>query len=171
MGKRVGWKYSGLAHWTIGNRAYVSVVFSWLINQAFQIAIWYRSQGYVVLSGGPAISRNTSIMRKVSDTDIDFPDAIARHNPDATFTSRGCIRNCKFCIVPKIEGELKELDDFPVRPIVCDNNFLACSSAHFDNVIDKLKTLRDVDFNQGLDARLITKYQANRLSDRNKVLS
>lgn len=161
----MSWKYSGLAHWAIGNRACVSVVFSWLIDQAFQIAIWYRSQGYVVLSGGPAVSHNNSIMSKVSDTSLDFPDAIAQHNPNAAFTSRGCIRKCKFCIVPKIEGELKELDNYPIRPIVCDNNFLACSKQHFDTVIDKLKPLKDVDFNQGLDARLITKYQANRLAE------
>lgn len=158
------WKYSGLAHWTVGNRACVSVVFSWLIDQAFQIAVWYMTQGYVVLSGGPA-AHNSIVMRRVSDTSADFPDAIAQHNPDATFTSRGCIRKCKFCIVPKIEGDLKELDDFPVRPIVCDNNLLACSKAHFDKVIDRLKPLKGVDFNQGLDARLITKYQANRLAE------
>ena len=117
------WKYDGLAHWTIGNRACISVVFSWLIDQAFQIAVWYRSQGYVVLSGGPAVSHGDTTMRKVSDTSVEFPDAVAQHNPDATFTSRGCIRKCKFCIVPKIEGELIELGDFPMRPIVCDNNF------------------------------------------------
>ena len=32
-------------------------------------------------------------------------------------------------------------------------------------MIDKLKPLKGVDFNQGLDARLIAKYQANRLAE------
>jgi hypothetical protein len=67
--------------------------------------------------------------------------------------------------VPRIEGELRELDDWPVRPIVCDNNLLACSRKHFDSVIDKLLPLKGIDFNQGLDARLLTKYHAGRLAE------
>ena len=64
-----------------------------------------------------------------------------------------------------LADELRELDDWPVRPIVCDNNLLACSQAHFDSVIDKLKPLTGVDFNQGLDARLLTDYHAGRLAE------
>ena len=108
---------------------------------------------------------NPGQMSQVAEIDGDYPDAISKHNPDATFTSRGCIRSCKFCAVPKMEGKLVELDDWPVRPIVCDNNFLACSRNNFDRVIDRLKPLKCVDFNQGLDARQLTKYHAARLSE------
>jgi hypothetical protein len=92
-------------------------------------------------------------------------DALPRHNPAATFTSRGCIRQCSFCAVPRLEDDLRELDDWPIRPIVCDNNLLATSRAHFDRVVDSLKPLRHVDFNQGLDARLLTRYHAGRLAE------
>jgi hypothetical protein len=92
-------------------------------------------------------------------------DMIQRHNLLATFTSRGCVRRCSFCAVWRTEGNLQELDNWPIRPIICDNNLLACSRAHFDSVIDKLKRLPEIDFNQGLDARLLTKYHADRLAE------
>ena len=52
-----------------------------------------------------------------------------------------------------------------MRPIICDNNLLACSQRHFDRVIDKLKPLSGIDFNQGLDARLLTKHHAERIAE------
>jgi hypothetical protein len=60
-----------------------------------------------------------------------------------------------------------ELDDWESKPIVCDNNLLAASVAHFDVVIDSLKSLKWCDFNQGLDARLMTQYHAERLAELN----
>lgn len=95
----------------------------------------------------------------------DRIDALPRHNPNATFTSRGCVRNCPFCAVPRIEGDLVEFRDWEPKPIVCDNNLLACSRRHFDRVIDSLKPLRGVDFNQGLDARLLTNHHLDRLRE------
>lgn len=161
------WKSKGLADWTEGNTAFLSVVFSWRLADAFQRAIWHKAQGYEVKAGGPAVKINPGFLSQVADVDSDYPDAIAKHNPNATFTSRGCIRSCVFCAVPKMEGDLIELDDWPIRPIVCDNNLLACSKSHFDSVIDKLKPLKLIDINQGMDARLLTKYHAERLAELN----
>ena len=157
---RIGWQ-SGLVHWQVGDTIYISVVFSWQKQEAFQKCVWYRSQGYIVKVGGPAYDKDFFYMADSGD----YQDAVRFHNPDATFTSRGCIRKCPFCIVPKIEGDLRELDDWPVRPVVCDNNLLACSLSHFDQVVDKLKPLKDVDFNQGLDVRLLTKRHAERIRE------
>jgi len=156
----------GYIEWIDGNTAYISVVFSWLLGKAFQRAIWLKMQGYEVRAGGPAVSYNPKFLSSVAEIGGEV-DALSRHNPDATFTTRGCVRRCSFCIVPKIEPEYKELDDFPICPIVCDNNFLAASRKHFDKVIDRLKPLKDVDFNSGLDARILNKYQAERLAELN----
>ena len=154
----------GLVDWTDGDTAYISVVFSWRLQEAYQRAIWFTMQGYEVRAGGPAVSLNPKIFAGVADIDGEV-DALPRHNENATFTSRGCIRNCKFCAVPKTEGHLVELKEWRVRPIICDNNLLACSVAHFDSVVDKLKSVKQVDFNQGLDARLLTKHHAERLAE------
>jgi len=67
--------------------------------------------------------------------------------------------------VPKIEGGLVEFEDWEPKPVICDNNLLACSVKHFDSVIDKLKGIKHVDFNQGLDARLLTDHHIERLKE------
>lgn len=158
-----GWG-NGIIDWEEGNNAYLSVVFSWQLPQAYQRAAWYKAMGHRVRAGGPAVAFNPAYLAGVAEVGLTYPDAVAKHNPKATFTQRGCIRKCSFCIVPEIET-MGELDDWPVRPIVCDNNFLACSDVHFNRVIDRLKPLKTVDFNQGLDARLLTKERANRLAE------
>lgn len=153
-----------LVEWTEGQTAYLSVVFTWLLPAAWSRAVWYRQQGYHVRAGGPAVSLMPDYLREVAEVGGDVP-ALPRHNANATFTSRGCIRRCSFCAVPRIEGELRELAAWEPKPIVCDNNLLACSRIHFDKVIDSLKAVKGVDFNQGLDARLLTPHHLDRLRE------
>jgi len=136
------------------------------MQEAYQRAVWLKAQGFNIRAGGPAVAMRRDFWTGIAKVSGNV-DALPRHNPNATFTSRGCPRKCGFCIVPKIEGDLIELDEWPIRPIVCDNNLLACSKNHFDNVINKLKGLKKVDFNQGLDARLLTDHHANRLTEIN----
>lgn len=143
----------------------LSVAFTWDLPEAYQRAVWLRAQGQRVIAGGPAVALMTDYMADVAEIGGDWSDALGLHNRDATFTSRGCIRRCPFCAVWRTEGKLRELDDWPTRPIICDNNLLACSRAHFDRVVDRLKPLQRIDFNQGLDARLLTKHHASRLAE------
>lgn len=152
-----------LVEWTENGKAYLSVVFTWDLPRAFQRAVWLREQGYDVIAGGPAVKLVPDYLADVAEIGGDMDGVLTRHNPDATFTSRGCIRKCAFCAVPKIEGDLVELDDWEPKRIVCDNNLLACSWSHFVGVIDALKPLRGIDF-QGIDARLITISHAYALS-------
>jgi hypothetical protein len=158
-----GWS-GGLVEWIEGGTAYLSVVFSWQLARAYQRAAWLRAEGYRVRAGGPAVTLNPAYLSDVAEVGGDV-DALRHHNPNATFTSRGCIRHCPFCAVPRIEGDLRELSDWEPKSVVCDNNLLACSRAHFDYVIDRLKSVPGVDFNQGLDARLLTAYHADRLAE------
>lgn len=88
------------------------------------------------------------------------------------FTTRGCNSNCGFCIVPKIEGELRVIKNSVekfVQPdhskvVLWDNDFLASPAR--DELLDELSALeKKVDFNQGLRASYIDKEIAKKLSD------
>lgn len=152
-----------IARWTIGDTLYLSVPFTWLLPEARQAA--QRHAG-PVCAGGPAVDLMPGQISNVADTETPCPvDPLPFHNPLATFTTRGCPNRCPFCAVPRIEGEFREIPDFRPAPIVCDNNFLASSRAHFDRVIDRLQPLPYVDFNQGLEAALFTPYHARRLAE------
>lgn len=155
----------GLAEWIEGDTAFVSAVFSWNAQPAYMRCVFYKQMGYRVRCGGQAVWQNPGMFAEF-ETGGEV-DALTHHNPDATFTSRGCIRSCSFCLVPKLEGKLRELSDWPVRPIICDNNLLATSTAHFNSVIDRLlgAGLKGIDFNQGLDARILTEHHAARFAE------
>jgi hypothetical protein len=71
-----------------------------------------------------------------------------------TTTSRGCIRNCPFCLVPKREGGIRELPIMPGHEVQ-DNNLLACSRKHIKAVFDMLRGQHAVRFSGGLDTRLL----------------
>lgn len=154
----------GYIEWVERGIAHLSIIFSWQLTRAYQRAVWHRTMGRRVKAGGPAVDLNLDYLSDVADCGGSAM-AIRRHNQQACFTTRGCIRQCAFCAVPTIEGEFRELNNIQLRPIVCDNNFLAASRRHFDFVVDGLKVFGDVDFNQGLDARLLTKYHAERLAE------
>lgn len=70
------------------------------------------------------------------------------------FTSRGCNNNCPWCIVPKLEGKLREL---PICQgnVIQDNNFLMTSKSHKDKVFEMLKTQKGICFKGGLECELI----------------
>src|SRR5512137_336971 len=160
----MGWS-NGIAEWVENDTAFVSAVFSWNAQKAYMRCVYLREMGYKVRAGGQAVSMNPDMFSEF-DTSGSV-SALPYHNPDATFTSRGCIRHCSFCLVPKLEGDLRELDDWDVKPIICDNNLLATSDQHFDKVIDRLleHRLKGIDFNQGLDARILTDHHAQRFAE------
>lgn len=87
------------------------------------------------------------------------------------FTSRGCIRNCPFCLVPKKEGKFRQASEIKdlINPrsnvlTLNDNNITADPYC-----IDKLREIRErnliVDINQGCDVRLVTPDIAKAMSE------
>lgn len=92
-------------------------------------------------------------------------------NAGMGFTSRGCVRNCGFCFVPKKEGKFRQ--ETPIAEIINpksniiilhDNNLTSDP-----NCIEKLHEIRDrkliVDINQGCDVRLMTEDIAKAMSE------
>lgn len=147
----MGW-VGGLAEWNEGDTTYLSVAFTWKLDEAYTRAIFARTLGRHVVAGGPALflSKMKHRLADVAEIQQSYPDAIARHNPDATFASRGCPVGCWFCIVPAMEGKnFTLLHDFPVRPILCDNNLSALPADYQDHIIrcyqDAGVTLKDAN--------------------------
>ena len=84
------------------------------------------------------------------------------------FISRGCIRNCYFCKVPKKEGKLKQVSTIDrivkhKKVKFLDNNFFA-----LPNCVELMKELINkrihYQFNQGLDIRLLDQEKSTLLS-------
>lgn len=89
------------------------------------------------------------------------------------FISRGCIRNCSFCLVREKEGVLKQVAQ--ISDIVrhkkvkfLDNNFLALPN-HTELLHELIDKKIKCQFNQGLDIRLITENNAELLSQLNYI--
>lgn len=90
-------------------------------------------------------------------------------NTSILFSSRGCIRKCSFCSVSQLEPifEARESIKHLIYPghkkvVLWDNNMLA--SPHWKNIFAELEESGlEVDFNQGIDARLLTEEVAIRL--------
>jgi len=75
------------------------------------------------------------------------------------FLTRGCPNSCEWCIVPSKEGGIRphaDIEEFVIHKevVLMDNNVLA--HPHGIHQIEKIAGMGiAVDFNQGLDARLI----------------
>lgn len=148
----------GYAEWTEGDTAYLSISFTWLLDKAFSRAIWYRALGYKVKAGGPALFlvKMKHELEDVAELGGDCPDAIFRHNPEATIASRGCPVGCWFCIVPAMEGkEFTLIPDFVVRPVLCDNNLSALPADYQNHIISRYQQsgVQLMDANSGFEPR------------------
>jgi hypothetical protein len=102
-------------------------------------------------------------------------DLVPEWDGSIVFSSRGCNNKCPYCAVWRVEGGLnscrRSIKDFVypahTRIILWDNNVL--QSPYWREVFDeliwfcKVRGMR-VDFNQGLDARLITDEVVERLA-------
>lgn len=132
------------------------------------------------LNGMP-IEEQTPDYSILEDIDYTYPV----HDAYFGYASRGCVRKCAFCGVPKLEGAQREMP--PLSNLVhgistahgakkdlilMDNNITA--SARYREIIAEIRDLgfekgatlaregrppvkRRVDFNQGVDARILAK--------------
>ena len=111
----------------------------------------------------------------------DLPEEVDRTLPDYSlypqfnfaigFLSRGCIRSCPWCVVPKKEGYIRKYDDIEriaqgrKIAVLMDNNFLANDFEFVKEQIEKsIFANIKIDFNQGLDARLVNEENAKLLA-------
>ena len=151
------------------DKVYVSTIFT--INKGL-VEVDNCSNVYFGGTGHDGFEPDRNLPKEIEHV---FPDY--KLYPDNKYSigylTRGCIRNCAFCFIPKKEGFLKlhsQLKEFynPELPkiMLLDNNFLA--SPKCIELLKELKaTNKKVTFKQGLDFRLLTKEKAELLSTLN----
>ena len=153
---------------------YVSKVFSF--SKDYDLAI----NADKVIRGGSGYAIEMVDGREVyrKERDKDLPPEMEHTYPDYSlypqltfdtaygFLTRGCPRACPFCIVEKKEGrcsrKVADLAEFwkgQKNIILCDPNLLAVKEWK-DILLELAETRAWVDFNQGLDIRLMTEEKA-----------
>lgn len=151
----------GLAEWEDGDTTYLSVAFTWKLDEAYASALFARALGRKVIAGGPALFlvKMQHELAGVAEIGTHYPDAVTKHNPMATFASRGCPVGCGFCIVPALEGrEFTLIPDFVPRQILCDNNLSALDAQYQDYIIERYHATNTpiIDANSGFEPRTFT---------------
>ncbi len=162
-----------ITEWHDGSTGYLSIPFTWLLPKVRRRILQPEMFTSRLIVGGPAVRLMPEFFAGLPNVVIrrNMFGVLQRVNPDATRTTEGCVRRCKFCGVQRIEGDFRELSDWPDRPVLCDNNLLAASDPHFNRVIDRLIPHGWADFNQGLDARLLTTHHATRIAEIKKPIA
>ena len=122
-----------------------------------------------ILIGGTGYDLNIKLPDEIEIIrDLDYsiyPDC----DYSLQFLTRGCIRNCEFCLVPKKEGLIHKVIPMKIKEDseyikLLDNNFFAYNN--WQENIDILKSYnKKIEFNQGIDLRLMNEQQAKALSE------
>lgn len=131
---------------------HISVAFTWDIPTAEFLAVQWKNVAPVKL-GGPAYNEPGEEF---------IPGMYMKKG--YVITSRGCPNRCWFCQVPKREGgSMREL---PITNgwIITDDNLLACSDEHINNVFKMLSNQpHQPIFTGGLEAAILTNKYAEKL--------
>lgn len=155
---------------------YKSKVFSFTPDYGY-----YINNADRVVSGGTGYAiKGAGGEHFIKSADIPLNDEVEHIYPDYTlygindtaygFLTRGCPRGCAFCIVGKKEGlcsrkvaDLSEFWNGQKNIVLNDPNILACRE--WSDLFTQLKESKAcIDFNQGLDIRLMTEEKAKAIS-------
>ena len=139
----------------------------WDLKKTLDDAIEHSKPDYDLYTADMIAVRQRGIMTKARK----LQKATEIVNAGMGFTSRGCVRKCGFCFVPKKEGSFRDVAEIKdlINPrsnvlILHDNNLTADPYC-----IDKLHEIRDrglvVDINQGCDVRLVNEDISKALSE------
>ncbi len=152
------------------DKIYISCVFSENREQAHGIPLLYPPGVAELSIGGSGVGWDwlPEGMQKIKpDYDL-YPGMTTSMG----FTTRGCIRTCPWCVVPRKEGSLqrwqriKEFHDPRFRKVrLLDNNILADPEWFFLNTDFLLENDLKVDINQAMDIRLLTPEICARLKE------
>jgi hypothetical protein len=151
---------------------FVSCVFKKNIHNALRECTNEMRADNVVSIGGSGISLKSKLSEEIEliKPDYDLYPVEGYHQHSLGFTTRGCIRNCEFCIVNEKEGafrrvqHVKEFVDFRYKNVtLLDNNILADKEWFFENTNWILDHKLRLNISQGMDIRLLTDEIAEQL--------
>ena len=151
------------------DKVYMSKVFSFTPDYPYPIDV------DEIIKGGSGYAIKLINGKEVYDksADSDLPYEVEHIYPDYSlypeqtkdtaygFLTRGCPRGCSFCHVASKEGrcshKVADLSEFwrgQKNIMLCDPNILACPQ-HMELLQQLADSKAKVDFNQGLDIRLV----------------
>lgn len=148
------------------DEVWASCIFDWNRHKMDGISFFYPNAKVDLGGGGFDLRKKLPI-----GVDRMMPDySLYQMDYDLGFTTRGCDRGCRFCVVPRKEGRFRihqhpeEFHD-PSHKVamLLDNNILLDKDWFFEVTDWYLERGMSVDFNQGLDIRLLDKEIAQRL--------
>lgn len=169
QGDTVEWWWSDFEHYDI---VYMSKVFS----DAYSADVAEPMNADAVVKGGTGYAISLVDGKEVYDKskDPDLPQEVEAMPPDysiypqykfaVAMTSRGCPRGCPFCHVAAKEGKcahkVADVGNFANGAHIiqcCDPNLLALPHSDKINLLEQYRdTGAYIDYNQGLDIRLMT---------------
>lgn len=134
----------------IADKIYVSCIFT--KNKEQVVKDWEGNPKAII--GGSGYDYTVKLPKEIEETELKISYG---------FTTRGCIRKCGFCFVPKMEGNIRIVGDLydvwdgkSKECIFLDNNILAVPEHFFKICAQARKEKVTIEFNQGLDIRLLT---------------
>lgn len=153
-GGQISWA-SPMEHYDI---VYMSKVFNFSPDDT------YIYDADKIIKGGTGYDPLSQLPNEIDRLQPDY--SIYPNIPKDTaygFLTRGCPNKCRWCVVPKKEGAIRpymDVDEIAIegrrKLVLMDNNILAAG----DYCIQQLQKIIErgyrVDFNQALDARLVT---------------
>ena len=159
--------FDGLAE--IYDKVYISKIFSFTKDYEYPIyakEIEKGGSGYCIsVKDGKEIFDNSKNINLPYEIEHIYPDYSIY--PDLTkntafgFLTRGCPRGCEFCHVKSKEGKksykVADLSEFwrgQKNIVLLDPNILACKE-HIDLLKQLEESKAEIEFNQGIDVRLI----------------
>lgn len=124
-----------------------------------------------IIRGGTGYDIKKCLSQEIDDMQPDmsiYPDV--PQDTSYGFLTRGCPNKCKWCVVPRKEGlihpywDIDRVANGNKKIVLMDNNILAAGDYAIEQLNKIIERGYKVDFNQALDARLVTDEYAKLLA-------
>ena len=119
-----------------------------------------------LISGGTGYDYKIKLPPEIEASDYDY-SIYPAHKYSIAYYSKGCVRSCGFCIVPKSEGDILSVKPKNLNPngtwlYVMDNNFF--SNPEWKSAVKHIKSTKLPVRFDGIDIRLLTEEMAYELN-------